>query len=986
MGYSIPAFELRPYLDVVDLAKTRTMPLTGQPYSFDMTPYYEAPCRYLSDVAKTCRVVISAPSQTGKQLDGNTLIPTPDGLKPLRDLMVGDLVYSMDGTATSILWKSCPQYRPMYRVTFDDGTYLDAGDEHKWLASESDMNQHRKPEVVYTTQQMYDEMERRRHLKAFVSRGKLRSVYAIRMPDPIIGTTKELPIDPYTLGAWLGDGQTSGSRIYKSAEDLAEMFPFCPAYQNGSMRCPCVTPDGLWRALRINGLFGNKHIPEAYFSASREQRLALLQGLMDTGGTVDSRGGRVEFVQKSERLTDDVLRLIATFGIKTHHRTILKRIKASGFEGTYHRIAFTTDLPVFRLSRKASRMRPTMRRDSHWRYIRSIEPIPTVESFCIAVDHPSHTFLAGEQYCVTHNSELMLNFIAHIAIYDPSPSLLVMDTSRNSEQFSSGRVRPLLRDFVKLTAFDDTTVMNRNDDKKKAVREYSLANSSPLYIGGSVSLSDLCSKPCKYLVLDELARFYEGKEGSSVDLALKRQMRFRGMALLTSTPTLADNYITQYWRSGTAQTWGVICPDCGEWFTCVFDKIIYDDVTEPCYACPHCGCVHSESEIVAAKHCYCEPTNDKPYQDRFHRISRSFEITGEMCHAFFTWAQLRTEYNTAVMQSEGSVQAFWNTTLARVWVPREDDLLTGDAFGNPDVLHDYDDQSLPEWVVRLTAGGDTQDDSLYIQVLGFNADGTKVCAVYYRVFAGDTAQGDVWREYSEFVTNYTAKTVDGRSLKISLCLLDAGGHRQNQVLTLTLANPRIRAVRGRFYATEGKRHETALVDRVSSANALIGSTRVKCMLVYCGTICAKDLIYTRLRRLLYSESPQQEGTWFPTTPMCGHDDGYYKGLMSNRRVDVADGHKYVLMSGCRDEALDTFGYAMCAQSLLMMCGGQTPTAQILKEAIKKQEGEDAAKRIIDEADSVPETAVTPDGFGMPTPDADLVKQTKNLFRRKFKKF
>ena len=986
MGYSIPAFELRPYLDVVDLAKTRTMPLTGQPYSFDMTPYYEAPCRYLSDVAKTCRVVISAPSQTGKQLDGNTLIPTPDGLKPLACLSVGDIVYSMDGTATCVLWKSCPQYRPMYRVTFDDGTYLDAGDEHKWLASESDMNQHRKPEVVYTTQQMYDEMERRRKLKAFICRGKLRSVYAIRMPDPIIGTTKDLPIDPYTLGAWLGDGETGGSRIFKSSADLTEMFPFCPQTKSDSMRCPCVTPDGLWRALRINGLFGNKHIPEAYFSASREQRLALLQGLMDTDGTVGSSGGQVEFAQKSDRLATDVLRLLATFGIKAHHRIDTKRIKSTGFEGEYHRIEFTTDLPVFRLSRKASRMRPTVRRDSHWRYIRSIEPIPTVESFCIAVDHPSHTFLAGEQYCVTHNSELMLNFIAHIAIYDPAPSLLVMDTSRNSEQFSSGRVRPLLRDFVKLTAFDDTTVMNRNDDKKKAVREYSLANSSPLYIGGSVSLSDLCSKPCKYLVLDELARFYEGKEGSSVDLALKRQMRFRGMALLTSTPTLSDNYITQYWRSGTAQTWGVICPDCGKWFTCVFDKIIYDDVTEPCYACPHCGCVHAESEIVAAKHCYCEPTNDKPYQDRFHRISRSFEITGEMCHAFFTWAQLRTEYNTAVMQSEGSVQAFWNTTLARVWIPREDEMLTGEAFGNPDVLHDYDDQSLPEWVVRLTAGGDTQDDSLYIQVLGFSSDGTKVCAVYYRVFAGDTAQGDVWREYSEFVSNYVAKTEDGRELRISLCLLDAGGHRQNQVLTLTLANPRIRAVRGRFYATEGKRHETALVDRVSSANAIIGSTRVKCMLVYCGTICSKDLIYTRLRRLLYSESPQQEATWFPTSPMCGHDDGYYKGLMSNKRIDVAEGHKYVLMSGCRDEALDTYGYALCAQSLLMMCGGQAPTAQILREAIKKQEGEDAAKQIIEEADYVPATAISPDSAGIPTPDADLVKQTKNLFKRRFKKF
>ena len=66
MGYRIPAFELRPYMDVVELAKTRIMPLTGQPYSFDMTPYFEAPARFLDDVASTCRVIVSAPSQVGK--------------------------------------------------------------------------------------------------------------------------------------------------------------------------------------------------------------------------------------------------------------------------------------------------------------------------------------------------------------------------------------------------------------------------------------------------------------------------------------------------------------------------------------------------------------------------------------------------------------------------------------------------------------------------------------------------------------------------------------------------------------------------------------------------------------------------------------------------------------------------------------------------------------------------------------------------------
>ena len=149
------------------------------------------------------------------------------------------------------------------------------------------------------------------------------------------------------------------------------------------------------------------------------------------------------------------------------------------------------------------------------------------------------------------------------------------------------------------------------------------------------------------------------------------------------------------------------------------------------------------------------------------------------------------------------------------------------------------------------------------------------------------------------------------------------------------------------------------------------------MLVYCGTICAKDLIYTRLRRLLYSENPQQETTWFPSTPMCGHDDGYYKGLLSNRRVDVSEGHKYVLMSGCRDEALDTFGYALCAQSLLMMCGGQAPTAQILKEALKAQEGQSdegakadvsvTAEDAIQNTKTVPESITPLDGVGIPIP-------------------
>ena len=125
--------------------------------------------------------------------------------------------------------------------------------------------------------------------------------------------------------------------------------------------------------------------------------------------------------------------------------------------------------------------------------------------------------------------------------------------------------------------------------------------------------------------------------------------------------------------------------------------------------------------------------------------------------------------------------------------------------------------------------------------------------------------------------------------------------------------------------------------------------------------------------------------------MCGHDDGYYKGLLSNRRVDVSEGHKYVLMSGCRDEALDTFGYALCAQSLLMMCGGQAPTAQILKEAIAKKEASEGqsdegskadvsvtAEDAIQNTQVVPESITPLDGVGIPIPSRIRRKRMKPL--------
>jgi hypothetical protein len=153
------------------------------------------------------------------------------------------------------------------------------------------------------------------------------------------------------------------------------------------------------------GQLDGKHVPRPYLEADVGQRLALLQGLMDTDGFVDDIAGRCEFTSTNEGLADAVVELSASLGfrpIKSSGRATLYGVD----KGPKYRVKFTPDRPVFRLPRKLARQKPADARYHRFRAIDVVREVPSVPVRCIQVAAASGMFLASKSFIPTHNSSL----------------------------------------------------------------------------------------------------------------------------------------------------------------------------------------------------------------------------------------------------------------------------------------------------------------------------------------------------------------------------------------------------------------------------------------------------------------------------------------------------------------------------------------------------------------------------------------------------
>lgn len=341
----------------------------------------------------TSRLMVFVPPQHGKLLPADTPVWTTEGWKPHGQLQAGDYVFGQDGRPKLVLANSGIYPWHVERLTFQNGQTILSAREHLWkLYVEYDDHKGRR-EAVMETQQIFSRRHRRSPYIACAP--------TLELPE------RSLPIDPYVLGLWLGDGLKNQGVIVSGEEDMPYFSQFGRVTKERE-RCYRITIDGLRTQLRLNGLLDNKHIPEAYLLASKAQRTALLCGLMDSDGTCDRRGN-CEFAQNKGRLASDVYTLLRTLGYKARQKTYRSTIYGRDV-GEKVRILFnpnSTD-EVFRLPRKASRLRnktKSDRKDKYKLFLAKIEPHGQMLGNCIQVE--GGMYLAGIDLIPTHNSEIV---------------------------------------------------------------------------------------------------------------------------------------------------------------------------------------------------------------------------------------------------------------------------------------------------------------------------------------------------------------------------------------------------------------------------------------------------------------------------------------------------------------------------------------------------------------------------------------------------
>lgn len=380
----------------------------------------------------------------GKALSLDTAIPTPNGWSSMRDLQPGDRVFDETGAVCNVTACSPVMIgRPCYRVRFSDGTEIVADEEHLWLTmtqrerdaalclNDEWRNRRRakrpsrakaEPKRTWTIPHLVKSNRERLHTYKAPPAGSVRTTAEIAatlthgtrggLNHSVAATaalqlpTADLPVEPYVLGAWLGDG--SSYKAEMTAADVEVIEQFHAAGYETKQRGPIAYGIyGLLPVLRASGLLANKHIPAIYLRASEAQRLALLQGLMDTDGTA-GESGKCEFTTTNWQLAVGFRELAISLGIKTTISVGTATLYGKDC-GPKYRAVFHTDKPAFRLGRKLDRQKRTsLRPVVGRRYIEAVEPTASVPVRCIAVDSPSRLYLASQSMIPTHNSDLGL--------------------------------------------------------------------------------------------------------------------------------------------------------------------------------------------------------------------------------------------------------------------------------------------------------------------------------------------------------------------------------------------------------------------------------------------------------------------------------------------------------------------------------------------------------------------------------------------------
>lgn len=493
---------------------------------------------------------------------------TPYGRKRIGDIEIGDEVIGSDGKSYKVTNVFPQGEKDLYRVTFNDGCSVLVGLEHLWTVFTRNVNTSRKIDqrdrtIVLTTEQLLDKNlklkikgidwneKRPYEFSTYYIEKNGNLKWQIPVVKPIEFKNNEvLPIEPYLLGLILGDGYIRGNGVCFTIhkDDFCEIFKnydvsekkINPLRPNVRF---CTIDNGITKELKALGLFGKKadtkFIPDCYKYASVQDRISILQGLMDTDGhcMIKSKNrsenifSGTEYCSVSERLADDVCEIVNSLGGIARKKSKIGSYKKDGVKHICKKayrvnIKMPEGINPFRLKRKADKYNPP-KKYRVARYIKNIEFEKAGEAVCISVDSPDNLYVT-EHGIVTHNTGqalLVINMRHPVEALIVCPSVLKYNWLKEARKWMIGRITVYVYESKKIRYYQ-SRLTNHDKDTILHIINYDILHKFK---------DRLLGTPYNFFISDE-SQYIKNQDANRTKIAQTLAKKAKWKIFITGTP------------------------------------------------------------------------------------------------------------------------------------------------------------------------------------------------------------------------------------------------------------------------------------------------------------------------------------------------------------------------------------------------------------------------------------------------------------------
>lgn len=505
-------------------------------------------------------------------------------------------------------------------------------------------------------------------------------------------------------------------------------------------------------------------------------------------------------------------------------------------------------------------------------------------------------------------TEIGSNWLGYIMTHAKGPCAVIMPTEKSLGDWMSQKFDPMATSTPAVAAVLRGR-SNKASDNNAARKRFS---GGILYAKTAGSTAELKSSSLRYAVADEVDEYdWQNLQGDPLGLLEVRLTSFHDAKLFVpSSPTMTDaSRIEQLFLAGDQRRYHVPCPHCAELQSLKWANLRWTAnpqsptlVSAVWYVCEHCGSEIDERHKVTmlpeqghGGRARWIPGIDTPRPHPSWHISALYSPIG----LGRSWRQLAEQWLEAQGQPE-KLMVFINTRLGETFANRSNEVKPHalQARAEPYAMH-----TAPAGCLILTAAVDTQNDRLEVQVLG-HGKGNIIWTVDYRIIHGNPAGGEVWDQLHAYLAE-PVPHVSGRLLPIEATAIDSGGHHTHTVYDFVRS---CRHTLRRVIAIKGSNTPNRQIlgrGAAQDVNLRGKTTKRGIMLYLVGTDTAKDLLFSRLTDDA-GKPPDARKLRFSSDL----DKSYYDQLTAETYDPRAK--RWILKKGRRNEALDTWVYALAA--------------------------------------------------------------------------